>query len=648
MQMFRAISFACLVIPSFAVWEEQVEVLNDGSTLKVDGIGIVHAEWLRERCTSTESVDPVTFQRLKSPHEYEPPLIANASLRRNDDDDTDQGELFVVFRDEHESSFDLDNLREHALDDDTKESSSAFIQFPEASKPDLVLWDGTLVSPPIMSYVDVMESPFSEDRVRFYGLLQSTGFVVLRGAPLERKVVSAAAAELSTLRVTNWGEEWDVRTKSDAETEEMRDLAYTPKPIGMHTDNPYRNPTPDFQLLHVIEQCECDEEGGAQEAPCEKCTVMNSFTDGFAAAQKLADESPELFDALATIPVRFENDGGDGTSALWYVSPIIELKPQYLGRESMRWSGSISTSEPCRGGKCIKAIRFSSKSGGYAPNLEPEELDVFYRAKRRFSEIIHDESMHVKIQLRQGDVVVFDNQRLLHARSSIKPSDGNRLLQGCYSDRDGFQYKWERARRHSRTPTHWHSLRTASKRDFEVIGEEIGKMSIADNLYNMLESQKGIFWQMPVDLYEHGVQTATRAYRANESEDLVVAALFHDISEHIVPGGHGKVSAGLLAPYIDQSAQWVLSNHEVFQGYYYFHHFGGDRNDRDKLYTEETAEVWELTRRWCEDYDQAAFDPFYPSLPLEFFKPMVSRVLSRTPFWWDPEQYSVASSVPQE
>jgi predicted HD phosphohydrolase len=150
-------------------------------------------------------------------------------------------------------------------------------------------------------------------------------------------------------------------------------------------------------------------------------------------------------------------------------------------------------------------------------------------------------------------------------------------------------------------------------------------------LLKMLEAQRGDTLGQPVDLYEHNLQTASRAYRGGESEETVVVSLFHDLTETIVSKNHGGAIAQLLAPYISPAMQWMLEKHEVFQGKYYFHHFGGDPDTRDRWIDNE---YYNLTARWCELYDQPSFDPAYPSLPLSFFKPMVSRVLSKPAYWW--------------
>jgi predicted HD phosphohydrolase len=134
---------------------------------------------------------------------------------------------------------------------------------------------------------------------------------------------------------------------------------------------------------------------------------------------------------------------------------------------------------------------------------------------------------------------------------------------------------------------------------------------------------------------EHALQTATRALQAGEPEEVVVASLLHDATESISAKNHGGTMAAILEPYVSPNITWMLREHEVFQAYYYVHYFGGDRNIRDALLdTVEDKSFWHFTKRWCDEYDQASFDPTYPSLPLESFEPMVQSILSKPAYWW--------------
>ena len=128
---------------------------------------------------------------------------------------------------------------------------------------------------------------------------------------------------------------------------------------------------------------------------------------------------------------------------------------------------------------------------------------------------------------------------------------------------------------------------------------------------------------------EHSLQSATRAYRNGENEEMVVAALLHDIGDELAPMNHSEYAASILKPYVSEKTHWIVEKHGEFQAYYYAHHLGGDRNKRDKY---KDHQYYQATIDFCEKYDQGSFDPNYQSLPLEHFAPMLRRIFSRKPY----------------
>jgi len=124
---------------------------------------------------------------------------------------------------------------------------------------------------------------------------------------------------------------------------------------------------------------------------------------------------------------------------------------------------------------------------------------------------------------------------------------------------------------------------------------------------------------------EHSLQAATRAHRAGEDDGMVVAALLHDIGDVLAPANHSEVAAAMLRPYVSERIYWIIKHHGLFQGVYYNHHYGGDPNARDRFIGHEW---YDDTVRFCAEYDQVSFDPGYESEPLEFFEPMVRKVLA--------------------
>ena len=127
---------------------------------------------------------------------------------------------------------------------------------------------------------------------------------------------------------------------------------------------------------------------------------------------------------------------------------------------------------------------------------------------------------------------------------------------------------------------------------------------------------------------EHSLQSATRALRDGREEDYVVCCLVHDIGDMISPANHSQAAASVVRPYVSEELHWIILHHGVFQEYYYAHHYGKDRNGRDRF---KDHSFYEATVEFCEKYDQNCFDPDYDWEPLDFFAPMVERVFGRDP-----------------
>jgi predicted HD phosphohydrolase len=139
----------------------------------------------------------------------------------------------------------------------------------------------------------------------------------------------------------------------------------------------------------------------------------------------------------------------------------------------------------------------------------------------------------------------------------------------------------------------------------------------------MLEHDHGGF---PVNRLEHSLQTATRAFKDGRDEEYVVCALLHDIGDILGPANHAEIGAVILKPFVSEQNHWMLDKHGIFQGYYFFHHLGLDRDMREQF---RGHPHFEHTAQFCHLYDQSAFDPNYQSMPLEAFEPMLRRVLEK-------------------
>lgn len=133
----------------------------------------------------------------------------------------------------------------------------------------------------------------------------------------------------------------------------------------------------------------------------------------------------------------------------------------------------------------------------------------------------------------------------------------------------------------------------------------------------------------------HSLQTATRAEAAGADEELVLGALLHDVGDELAPFNHAELAAGILRPYVRPEVTWIVEQHGLFQTYHYAHHLGGDRHQRER----HKGHPWyDACVAFCE-WDQASFDPDYPTRPLAHFEPLVRRILSREaydPRWIAP------------
>ncbi|MGA2709047.1 MAG: HD domain-containing protein [Steroidobacteraceae bacterium] len=130
----------------------------------------------------------------------------------------------------------------------------------------------------------------------------------------------------------------------------------------------------------------------------------------------------------------------------------------------------------------------------------------------------------------------------------------------------------------------------------------------------------------PVSRLAHCLQAATRAMRDGADDELVVAALVHDIGDELAPYNHQEIAAAILRPYVRPEVTWIVEQHGLFQNYYYVHHLGGDRNARDRFLDHPW---YQACKDFCANWDQCSFDPDYPTEPMQTFEPLVRRIFTR-------------------
>jgi len=352
-----------------------LELGSGGHTLRFPAI------WLRDNCPCAQCLDPGSGQKLKDITELPPGLAVSAVQ------DTGESVVVTYAPDGHRSAFSRSWLAAHA--------PGAGHDRDGRTEDDKELWRPADLDPaagrlPEASWPCYLAEP--AERARALDAVLRWGFVLLRDVPAEPGLVLEVAASFGFVRETNYGRLFDVRIEP-----RPGNLAYTSRRILPHTDNPYRDPVPTVQLLHCLRAAD---DGGD-----------TGLVDGFAAARELRATDRETFDLIAGTPVPFGYQ--DKGTELRASQPLIELSPR--GR--------------------IRAVRFNNRS--MRPlRLPYAQVTAFYAAYRRWAELLARPERQLNLRLGPGDCLVFDNTRVLHARTAFSGT-GGRHLQGCYADLDG-------------------------------------------------------------------------------------------------------------------------------------------------------------------------------------------------------------------
>ena len=173
----------------------------------------------------------------------------------------------------------------------------------------------------------------------------------------------------------------------------------------------------------------------------------------------------------------------------------------------------------------------------------------------------------------------------------------------------------------------FHHMKDSTAEDWQIILGEVKTFAggLPERMMAHLKLLDGDFGGFPVDRLTHCLQTATLAHKDGRDEEYVVCALLHDIGDTLGPFNHADVAATLLQPFVSEQNHWMIKHHGIFQGYYFFHHIGLDR-ELHKQFADHP--YYDYTREFIDKYDAPAFDPEMESYPLEFFAPMLGRVLA--------------------
>jgi len=174
-------------------------------------------------------------------------------------------------------------------------------------------------------------------------------------------------------------------------------------------------------------------------------------------------------------------------------------------------------------------------------------------------------------------------------------------------------------------------MKDGTKEDYLLLNKHEKKFieNTADRIIKFLSTMTKTLEGYRINRLEHSLQTATRALNDKADDEMIVAALIHDIGDELAPLNHSEYAAAILKPYVCEKTHWIVEKHGEFQMYYYAHHLGGNKNQRDKY---NGHKYYQATVNFCENWDQKSFDPYFKSLPLKEFKPFVKKIFSRKPY----------------
>tara|TARA_B100000427_G_scaffold144075_1_gene119967 strand:+ start:543 stop:1646 length:1104 start_codon:yes stop_codon:yes gene_type:complete len=343
----------------------------------------IHPFWLRERANGEKYLDKGTQQRLFDPTSLDVEVqIKEAQIK-------DQI-LEINFNDGVNSKLDINLI--------AQEFSKKDIAVHSIEK---IKWDSSLKSIKNFEFKDDLFE--SEEMYNILVSFYKYGFVIIKKVPTEDNYLVKFANSIGSVRRTNFGEHFNVKSKPNP-----NDLAYTSLPLAPHTDNPYRNPVPCIQILHCITN---EVKGG-----------FSTLVDGFTVTEILKKDNPEFYDILTKVKVRFK-----------FIDKDVVLED---------WSELIKLDEDNQ----FKQVRFSPRLD-YVPILEKKDLDLYYKARKKISDLYNSEKYRIEFKLQPGDLLMMDNHRLLHGRTEFDVNEGNRFLQGCYIEFDSTEGKLRHLKR---------------------------------------------------------------------------------------------------------------------------------------------------------------------------------------------------------
>lgn len=181
-----------------------------------------------------------------------------------------------------------------------------------------------------------------------------------------------------------------------------------------------------------------------------------------------------------------------------------------------------------------------------------------------------------------------------------------------------------------RTIVSFRRMEDGTREDYELLdrGERAYVRALPERVMAALQKLDQSLPGYPVSRLGHSLQAATRALRDGADDELIVAALIHDVGDELAPYNHSEVAAGIIRPYVRPEVAWIVEQHGLFQSYYYAHHTGGNRNARERF---RDHPWYQACKDFCANWDQCSFDPGYAAEPLSTFESRLREIFSRPP-----------------
>ena len=337
-----------------------------------------HFLWLRDNCPSNEHPDArqKVFNIINVSEDIHPiKYFVN-----------DIGNLEIKWSEgNHHSCYDVRWLKKHCYTIKNKQTYKSPYKFWESQF-------NKYLSKIKIEYVDIMKS--DEALLKWLKLLIKYGFSIVKNSPIEKKSAFKILNRISHIRETFFKTPFEV-----INIPKPNNAAYTSAGLFSHTDLPFFEYAPGYQFLH----CLINESNGGD----------SSVVDGYAVADYIKKNTPNIFNQLISTPIKFKDNDFTQNKVRIIHSPVITLDEN----------------------KDYSDIRFNISAVG-AFDIHPDKMKKYYSSYRKFASLVHEKKFTVNFKLQAGDILCFDNRRVLHGRTSFDPNSGQRHLQGYYMDRD--------------------------------------------------------------------------------------------------------------------------------------------------------------------------------------------------------------------